>query len=155
MKKNIKIILVVLWMALIFYFSSMPAAVSSQKSDFVIKLFELMGLDLNSMLGSMAEFVVRKAGHFTEYFILFLLWFNVLFEKFNLRKAIGYSLAAVFLYACTDEFHQLFVPGRAGRFTDVLIDFSGGCLGAAVRYLWLKTKGMDFEELKKEDIKDE
>jgi VanZ family protein len=155
MKKNIRIILVVIWMALIFYFSSMPAAVSSQKSDFVIKIFELLGLDLNSILGSMADFVVRKAGHFTEYFILFLLWFNVLFEKIKLRKAIGYSLAAVFLYACTDEFHQLFVPGRAGRFTDVLIDFSGGCLGAAVRYLKLRTKGMDFEELEEKDIKDE
>ena len=33
-----------------------------------------------------------------------------------------------FLYACTDEFHQLFVPGRAGRFTDVLIDTTGGII---------------------------
>jgi len=36
-----------------------------------------------------------------------------------------------------------------------LIDFSGGCLGAAVRYLWLRTKGMDLEELEEKDIKDE
>ncbi|MBQ2251230.1 MAG: VanZ family protein, partial [Lachnospiraceae bacterium] len=32
------------------------------------------------------------------------------------------------LYAATDEIHQLFVPGRAGRVTDVLID----CIGVAV-----------------------
>ena len=28
-------------------------------------------------------------------------------------------------YAATDEFHQLFVPGRAGMVTDVLIDSIG------------------------------
>ena len=33
-----------------------------------------------------------------------------------------------FLYACTDEIHQLFVPGRAGKFTDVLIDTTGGII---------------------------
>ena len=36
----------------------------------------------------------------------------------------------VFLYACTDEFHQLFVPGRSGNFRDVIIDTSGGVLSA-------------------------
>ena len=36
----------------------------------------------------------------------------------------------VFLYACTDEFHQLFVPGRDGNFRDVIIDTSGGTLSA-------------------------
>ena len=37
-------------------------------------------------------------------------------------------IGVTFLYACTDEFHQLFVPGRAGRFTDVLIDTTGGII---------------------------
>ena len=43
-------------------------------------------------------------------------------------KWIVSSMIVTFLYACTDEFHQTFVPGRAGRFTDVLID----CTGALV-----------------------
>ena len=30
------------------------------------------------------------------------------------------------LYACTDEFHQIFVPGREGAFRDVIIDTCGG-----------------------------
>ena len=43
----------------------------------------------------------------------------------------GYIIAisTVFIYACTDEFHQLFVPGRSGQFTDVLIDTAGGLIG--------------------------
>ena len=32
-------------------------------------------------------------------------------------------------YAATDEFHQIFVPGRAGMVTDVMIDSSGALAG--------------------------
>lgn len=35
------------------------------------------------------------------------------------------------VYACTDEFHQLFVGGRAGQATDVLVDAAGGLVGIA------------------------
>ena len=35
----------------------------------------------------------------------------------------------------TDEFHQLFVPGRAGLFADVLIDTSGAAVAMLV--VWL------------------
>lgn len=164
MKKYISLILVMLWMVLIFYFSSRPAVVSNQQTGFVIFIFKFLGLDLNSMLGDMAIFAVRKVAHFSEYFILFLLWFNVLYGKFDLRRAINYSIAAVFLYSVTDEFHQMFVPGRAARFQDVMIDLSGGCLAALLRYLGLRTKGLDVAELEmneeeieklEEDMKDD
>lgn len=157
MKKYIRLFLVILWMILIFYFSSRPAVVSNQQTGFIIRIFELLGLDLNSMLGDMASFAVRKAAHFSEYFILFLLWFNVLYGKFDLRRAIKYSIAAVFLYSVTDEFHQIFVPGRAARFRDVMIDLSGGCFAALLRYLRLRTKGLDVAELeiKEEDMKND
>lgn len=36
------------------------------------------------------------------------------------------------LYAASDEFHQLFVPGRSGRLTDVLIDSAGLLAGILV-----------------------
>jgi VanZ family protein len=35
----------------------------------------------------------------------------------------------VFLYACSDEIHQLFVPNRSGELLDVLLDTFGGSLG--------------------------
>jgi VanZ family protein len=146
MKKYLKFVLVVLWMAMIFYFSSKPAVVSDQESKLLIQIFQFLGLDLNSFLGELANFAVRKAAHFTEYFILCLLWFNLLYGKYELRKAALYSVAAVFLYACTDEFHQMFVPGRAARFTDVLIDTSGGSLAAVIRFLSLRRKGYQYEE---------
>lgn len=39
------------------------------------------------------------------------------------------ALCFVFLYACTDEFHQLFSDGRSGQIKDVLIDTFGGLFG--------------------------
>ena len=47
------------------------------------------------------------------------------------RNLIIPALSWVFciLYAASDEFHQLFVPGRAGLVTDVCIDSAGALLG--------------------------
>ena len=42
------------------------------------------------------------------------------------------------LYAATDEFHQLFVPARAGMVTDVLVDSAGAFVGAALAWLVLR-----------------
>ena len=33
-----------------------------------------------------------------------------------------------FFYACTDEFHQLFVENRGSSFLDVLLDYTGSLL---------------------------
>jgi VanZ family protein len=40
--------------------------------------------------------------------------------------------AMVTLYGFTDEFHQLFVPGRSADLRDVLADCVGGFAGAAM-----------------------
>ena len=47
----------------------------------------------------------------------------------------GISVASSFLYACTDEFHQLFTGGRSGEFKDVCIDTGGAAAGAAMTLL--------------------
>ena len=134
-KKVIKWSLVIIWMIVIFNFSSQVATVSDNKSLFVIELIKRMGIDLDSILGSIANFIVRKAAHMTEYFVLYLLLFNALYEKYSFKKNCIVSLIIVFLYACSDEFHQLFVQGREGRFRDVLIDTTGGGIGVLITYI--------------------
>ena len=37
-----------------------------------------------------------------------------------------YTIIFVFIYACSDEIHQLFIRGRSGEILDVLIDTLGG-----------------------------
>ena len=48
------------------------------------------------------------------------------------------SLIFSFLYACTDELHQIFVPGRSAQFRDVLIDTLGASFGTLITYLTIK-----------------
>ena len=43
-------------------------------------------------------------------------------------KTLKKIMAMVPAIAIADRLHQLFVPGRAGRFSDVLIDSSGAAL---------------------------
>ncbi|WP_082023989.1 VanZ family protein [Clostridium polynesiense] len=139
-KKVLAWILLLSWMAVIFIFSHMPGEMSSEKSRFVVSLLSIFGLDVNGPLADMANFLVRKGAHFTEYAILFILAFNLIRYYFKLTPGLIISLAFVFLYACTDELHQIFVPGRAGMFKDVLIDTSGGAFAMAVTYAASKLK---------------
>ena len=76
---------------------------------------------------------LRKFMHATEYLILSILILNWL-RNYDIKKwkAIVVSVITSFLYACTDDFHQLFVAGRTSQFTDVLIDTSGAIIGAII-----------------------
>lgn len=60
--------------------------------------------------------------------------------KYTLAMSILFS----FLYACTDELHQIFVPGRSAQFRDILIDTLGASFGIAITYLTIKF----FEKIK-------
>lgn len=83
----------------------------------------------------------RKCGHLTEYAILaLLLWRSIRQPEKGRgrpwrRDEAGLTLAIVFLYAASDEFHQVFVPNRTALVSDVMIDTVGGAAGLALLYL--------------------
>ncbi len=76
------------------------------------------------------HYYVRKGAHASIYFVLTILIVIALYIS-GLRDIRAYLVAILicFLYACTDEFHQVFVPGRTGQFKDVIIDTIGGIIG--------------------------
>lgn len=88
--------------------------------------------------------VFRKCCHLTEYAILaWLVWRAIRKPVKNdprpwLWPEAGLALAFVFMYAASDELHQVFVPTRTAHVTDVLIDTTGGA--AALLLLWLRRK---------------
>lgn len=131
--KIINWILLIMWMIGIFTMSNQPASISDSQSEGVIKILLSIGIDTNSIFGQLANFIVRKCAHFLEYMILAILYFNVGKLYFNRKKVILSTIMFVFLYACSDEIHQLFVPGREGAFRDVLIDTFGGTAALLLR----------------------
>lgn len=80
---------------------------------------------------------LRKCAHASVYLVLSLLILNFLFICFKNKKIFNAFIAVFisFLYACTDEYHQLFVEGRTGQFIDVLIDSLGAVGGVVIFYL--------------------
>lgn len=129
MKSKRKVInwsILILWMCFIFYMSNQPANISDGQSFKAMTILESLGIDVNGIFGELANFIVRKCAHFLEYMILALLIMNVVKMYLAFKVSTGLSVIFTFLYACTDEFHQLFVPGREGAFRDVIIDTCGG-----------------------------
>lgn len=110
-------------MALIFVFSSQNSDQSSKSSGFIVMLVKLLG-DFENI-----EFIVRKMAHFSIYAALGLSIYQTL-KTYPLKSKyiFIFSLIFCFLYACSDEFHQSFSPGRSPQFSDVLIDTSGSLL---------------------------
>ena len=121
-RKVIKIILVLLWMVMIFLLSNEEAVKSSKKSDgLIIKSVELFtGKSLSDQekekVLKYLVFPVRKCAHLSLYLILGILVISLLREYMVINtKLVLLSLLIRFLYACSDEIHQLFVPGRSGE----------------------------------------
>ena len=125
-KKIIAWFLFILWLVLIFYFSNQPGSVSSDLSNNVLKtiLNHLTVSNFNVLAG-----ILRKLAHFTEYFILSILTLNLLKQYYEIEaREFMLVMLFCFFYACTDEFHQLFVENRGSSFLDVLLDYTGSLL---------------------------
>lgn len=125
-------------MVMIFYMSSQPADESTQTSlragravcMIFVPGYRKLPADQKTKLAEKIDHPVRKTAHATEYAILGILAFQV-FQKKRYRK----SLLTAACYAATDEFHQLFVPGRSGQVTDVMIDTCGAAIGLLLVFL--------------------
>jgi VanZ family protein len=134
-RKHMKWILVLIWACIIFMFSQQNGETSNNNNRLVIYILNALGLNLDKLFGTWSDFIIRKAAHFTEYFIFYFLIYNALIEDFSKDKSLIYALIGAFIYAFLDELHQAFVPGRSPAFRDVLIDTSGSALCMALVYL--------------------
>lgn len=123
-------ILVLLWMGLIFYLSHQPASQSAQLSRgltvTIINIIEKLAPNIDFDFGAFHHFI-RKNAHFFAYLILGLLVANAMRVRKTKRALAAIILCT--LYALSDEFHQTFIPARAGQWTDVLIDSMGSAFG--------------------------
>ncbi len=128
MKKTIKFILIILWLITIFIFSNMPSKESNEKSKDTIETTLEKSVKITNQAGitdkhpskSRIKKIVktlnkplRKCAHATVYFVLAILIMSLLKEyDLETRKEVILTIIFCFLYACTDEFHQLFVKEK-------------------------------------------
>ena len=86
-----------------------------------------------SRMSEHGQLYIRKAAHFTEYFLLavsvaFPLYVYGVRGLWLVVTAGSFCIA----YACLDEYHQSFVAGRSPGKKDVIIDSCGVLLGVIV-----------------------
>ncbi len=148
-KKILKTLLLILWLTLIYYFSSQSGTISSNTSGRLLVLIGnfLKVSDIESFVSSFS-FLIRKTAHFTEYFILFLISINCFKEYSTSNKIAIIALIFCVLCASFDEFHQLFVDGRSGQVKDVLIDSCGSAFPFLLWHLFKKWKKDKCQEKK-------
>ncbi len=133
--KYLNIVLVLVWLIIIFLFSSQVATESSELSGRIVNSIAPVAPEI---IKSSLTFLVRKSAHIFLYFVLGILTANFLASyKLKAKLVYIYSLIFVFVYAITDEIHQLFVAGRSGEVRDVLIDTIAGAVSIAL-YLGLR-----------------
>lgn len=130
-KRIIYGILVIIWMTLVFAFSSQNGEESKRTSgyftDKVVQIIASVKADINiEDTEEIISFIIRKMAHFSIYFVGGILIFNFV-NTFPLKLRNVMLLAFVLgcVYSISDEIHQLFISERAGQIRDVLIDSTG------------------------------
>ena len=138
-RKKLPWLLVILWMTMIFYLSHQPATksncLSKEITEKIVKVVEkiVMDVDFNSVN---FNHLIRKNAHFFSYLLLGVLVMNGLRSSgVSGYRIIVFALGICILYAISDEVHQLFVPGRGGRVTDVIIDSAGAVVGIGIYFV--------------------
>ena len=142
--------LTLFWMVFIFMMSSAGKDESNSQSGAVCEFicehfvegYEEMAPEEQIQMQQKISFPVRKCAHLSEYAVLGAVmtltaasWRWEGEETMRTGETPGGTvrilpvLAAGFLYAVSDEIHQIFVPGRSGEPRDVLIDTSGVLIG--------------------------
>jgi VanZ family protein len=119
------------WAAVVFNLSRTPysSAASGRAITTILGWLSISILPPN--LG-LLNTLLRKSAHVTEYAILAVFLYNMMKPVEDpswSRKAAFWALLASGSYSLTDEFHQLFVPGRHASLFDCLIDTMGALLG--------------------------
>lgn len=137
MKKIIKTLLFLSWLILIYLLSAETGDQSGSLSDgILLSIAKLLKISDTKAFVDTFGFFIRKLAHFNEYFILYILTYEC-FKEYNCPKLIVVSVLFCVLYASFDEFHQLFVDGRCGQLSDVMIDSSGSIVSC---FLWRLVK---------------
>ncbi|HEY0826815.1 MAG TPA: VanZ family protein [Bacilli bacterium] len=148
---------VLIWMAVIFHFSSQSFSqqnlnpwIQKKVSDHSVRE-HLSGIDFKyggseisiakQGVPGFVQFFIRKSAHMIEFGVLGMLftWMLWRVSKMNLLYVAALSLLSCIIYASIDEFHQMFSKGRTPSVTDVLLDSICALLGILL-VLWFAAK---------------
>jgi VanZ family protein len=128
----------IIWAVLIFIGSSNLLS-ASNTSNYLVRPLQWLFPGAGAGTLAVIHFILRKAGHFTEYAILALLAaraFRTSSRELLREGWFWVSLVLIALYALSDEYHQSFISTRTASIYDSLIDTAGGLTALIVVWLF-------------------
>lgn len=136
------LVLLVTWMIIIFLFSNQLADDSTILTNGIIKnIINILNPRNADFISNYIFLPIRKSAHFIEYLILGILCINFVKNyKIPKRRLLVLCFLICSIYACSDEFHQLFVSGRSSNIKDVCIDSVGAIIGIFIYTKIVKIK---------------
>ncbi len=120
----------------IFINSLLTGPVSSLQSGFfTTNVYNfLIKINLNIEKETLS-FLIRKAAHFLEFFLLGLAWFMVYKRINKVKYPYLFTLVHGLFVATLDETIQFFTPLRSASLIDVFIDLSGVVMFLLIAFL--------------------
>lgn len=128
---------VIAWAGFIFFMSSNTGTGLNEGLGVASEVYRVMK-DVQAQLLGPGVDALSPLAHFLEYAVFGFLWTNALRCHVPLRRACLMAIICTGLYGATDEFHQLFVPGRMCDPVDWIVDVLGGGLGVGIAYCLIK-----------------
>jgi predicted MPP superfamily phosphohydrolase len=125
-------------MIVIFLFSAQDGTKSAETSgkvtegvvQVIIKDFEKLPPIQQDDIVQQYHPPMRKIAHMAEFCTLGMLIFLFLLTwKGKILPRLLIALGSTFLYACSDELHQMLSESRGPRFSDVMVDMLGAAAG--------------------------
>ncbi len=145
--KTIRIILVILLIGtfyMIFNFSNQDGqksgGLSRKVTTIIVEKILFISDDTKVEKIEQIEPIIRKLAHFSIYMVTGILLMSLAstYQMETMRK-IYISMLIGMIYAISDEIHQVFVPDRAAKVTDVIIDTLGVGTGIAMVLIIVKS----------------
>ncbi len=110
---------------ILFFYYYVPVAL------YLLLIYFLSSLNISA--GALPVSVSDKFLHILEYAVLGFLfmraYLNTAGREFRLRGVFT-TVFFAFLFGCSDEYHQLYVPNRVVSLGDILADTTGGFIGS-------------------------
>lgn len=131
-----KLLIIGIFINLFIWMNSLiPGNISSEQSGFIVNIlypaFKSI-IDVNTF-----SLIIRKLAHFTQ-FMLLIIVFTCYYRDTNKNNYYLIAFIHGLLVAVIDETIQIFIPGRAGLISDVLIDLLGVITGIILVYIYNK-----------------
>jgi VanZ family protein len=136
--KIIPWLLVFVWCGMIYYFTESPMFTGANTANWIVALMEKLQFRHVDHINDgflLWNYILRKLAHLSVFGMLaFLMWRALYPRRFAMVSAWVFTV----VWACLDEWHQSFQPGRTPLLSDVVIDVCGAGIVLFVARFYLR-----------------